>query len=97
MPLLYAVGAPLDAHCRPPIGGASPRFLVAGAPPAATNVASFPPPEARHHFLPGTRRRSDVTVAEVDALHAAFCAALVDVFDRHKGAYGWGHKRLVLV
>jgi len=37
------------------------------------------------------------TEAQVDALHALFCAELKRIFDDHKGGYGWGHKELVLV
>eukprot|EP00904_Undaria_pinnatifida_P004885 jgi/Undpi1/1526/HiC_scaffold_11.g04916.m1 len=33
---------------------------------------------------------------QVDALHAKFCEALTDVFDRFKGEYGWGDKELEL-
>ncbi|CAM9441899.1 unnamed protein product [Hapterophycus canaliculatus] len=33
---------------------------------------------------------------QVDAVHARFCEALVGVFDRWKGAYGWADKQLEL-
>lgn len=33
---------------------------------------------------------------QVDAVHARFCEALADVFDRYKGAYGWGDTKLEL-
>jgi len=33
---------------------------------------------------------------QVDAVHARFCAALEDVFERWKGVYGWAGKRLEL-
>lgn len=33
---------------------------------------------------------------EVDAVHARFCQALTEVFDRHKAEYGWGEKSLEL-
>jgi len=95
VPLLYAIGAPLDAH----IGGIRRPRWVNGAPPAATNVVPFPPPAPDPALSHGARRfpRRDVSAAEVDALHAAFCKALVNLFDAHKAAYGWGHKKLVLV
>jgi len=34
---------------------------------------------------------------EVDFVHNCFVAALKATFDAHKGAYGWAHKRLVVV
>lgn len=83
VPLLYAAGSPLDAHC------ADFTRMVGGAPAAATNVSKGP----RLRGLPGW----SPSEAEVGALHAQFCAALVQVFEGHKTAYGWGHKRLVLV
>ncbi|CBN75192.1 mono-or diacylglycerol acyltransferase type 2 [Ectocarpus siliculosus] len=33
---------------------------------------------------------------QVDAVHARFCEALADVFDRYKGTYGWGDTKLEL-
>uniref|UniRef100_A0A7S2C4T0 Acyltransferase n=1 Tax=Octactis speculum TaxID=3111310 RepID=A0A7S2C4T0_9STRA len=35
--------------------------------------------------------------AQVDGLHARFCDALVDLFNKHRHEYGWGHKELRLV
>lgn len=83
VPLLYAVGTPLDAHC------ADFTRTVNGAPAAATNVSRGP----RVRGLSGWRPSE----SEVSALHAEFCTALVKVFEEHKAGYGWGHKRLVLV
>jgi Diacylglycerol acyltransferase len=33
----------------------------------------------------------------VRALHAQFCRAVVCLFDKNKGEYGWAHKTLELV
>ena len=33
----------------------------------------------------------------VDELHQRFCDELLRIFDRHKEAYGWGHKTLQLL
>jgi Diacylglycerol acyltransferase len=33
----------------------------------------------------------------VDAMHKQFCSELVRIFERHKEAYGWGHKSLKLI
>ena len=60
--------------------------LVDGAPSAATNVSRGP-----------RRIMGDFTEDEVSTLHDQFCDALVSVFDTHKSAYGWGHKKLVVV
>jgi Diacylglycerol acyltransferase len=35
--------------------------------------------------------------AAVDEMHKQFCDELVRIFDRHKEAYGWGHKSLKLL
>lgn len=35
--------------------------------------------------------------AHVNALHDAFCDELHRLFERHKNAYGWGHKTLTLL
>ncbi len=85
MPLLYAVGAPLDGHLR---GHRGRTALVDGAPAAATNASDGP-------CWPGFGW--EPSAAEVDAAHAGFCDALVALFDKHKAAYGWAHKRLRLV
>jgi hypothetical protein len=34
---------------------------------------------------------------QVDDMHAQFCDELLRLFDRHKEAYGWGHKTLKLL
>jgi hypothetical protein len=34
---------------------------------------------------------------QVDDMHARFCDELLRLFDRHKEAYGWGHKSLKLL
>ena len=83
VPLLFAAGAPIDAHCRDFVR------TVGGAPAAATNVSAGP----RLRGLSGWRPSE----AEVNDLHGQFCRALEQVFEGHKEAYGWGHKRLVLV
>jgi hypothetical protein len=47
--------------------------------------------------------QNDNTVAvagveqQVDDMHARFCDELLRLFDRHKEAYGWGHKALKLL
>lgn len=33
----------------------------------------------------------------VDEMHKQFCDELIRIFDRHKEAYGWGHKTLKLL
>lgn len=33
----------------------------------------------------------------VDKMHKQFCCELLRIFDRHKEAYGWGHKSLTLL
>ena len=33
----------------------------------------------------------------VDDMHRQFCDELLRIFDRHKEAYGWGHKSLKLL
>jgi len=35
--------------------------------------------------------------AATETMHARFCDELLRIFDRHKEAYGWGHKSLVLL
>jgi 2-acylglycerol O-acyltransferase 2 len=35
--------------------------------------------------------------AQVNAMHDAFCGELHRLFERHKDAYGWGHKTLTLL
>jgi 2-acylglycerol O-acyltransferase 2 len=42
-------------------------------------------------------QRDSPTDAEVDAYHAQFVSAIQDLFERHKAAYGWAHKKLVVV
>lgn len=37
------------------------------------------------------------TTEEVDFVHNVFVGALRGAFEAHKGEYGWGHKRLVIV
>ena len=32
----------------------------------------------------------------VDEVHQAFMAALQDLYDRHRGEYGWAHRPLVI-
>jgi Diacylglycerol acyltransferase len=38
-----------------------------------------------------------VEAAQVDEMHQQFCNELHRIFDRHKEAYGWGHKSLQLI
>jgi Diacylglycerol acyltransferase len=40
---------------------------------------------------------SVVEPAQVDEMHQQFCEELHRIFDRHKEAYGWGHKSLQLI
>jgi 1-acyl-sn-glycerol-3-phosphate acyltransferase len=35
--------------------------------------------------------------AEIEAMHQAFCKELHRLFERHKDAYGWGHKTLQIL
>jgi 2-acylglycerol O-acyltransferase 2 len=37
------------------------------------------------------------TAAEVDAAHEQICRAFVELFDRYKWRYGWGHKTLNII
>jgi len=39
----------------------------------------------------------DAVAAAVGDMHERFCDELLRIFDRHKEAYGWGHKTLKLV
>ncbi len=49
----------------------------------------------------GANNDSTVAIAgveqQVDDMHARFCDELLRLFDRHKEAYGWGHKSLKLL
>ena len=38
-----------------------------------------------------------VNERQLDAMHERFCNELLRIFDRHKEAYGWGHKTLKLL
>lgn len=33
----------------------------------------------------------------VDEIHSIFRTAIQNIFDEHKGEYGWAHKELVIV
>jgi Diacylglycerol acyltransferase len=44
-------------------------------------------------YPPSTSTISNPDLA-VDAMHEQFCTELHRIFDRHKEAYGWGHKSL---
>lgn len=37
------------------------------------------------------------TEAEIEAMHEKLIAAMVALFDEHKGAYGWGDKKLIIM
>ena len=41
-------------------------------------------------------KNPDPTDEEVNALHKRLCDEMVQLFDRHKSSYGWGHKKLVI-
>jgi hypothetical protein len=41
--------------------------------------------------------KAEPTDAEVEEVHQKLLAAMVQLFDEHKEAYGWGHKKLVIL
>ena len=52
------------------------------------------------HPPPTTIGQGGMRVGEqqaVDEMHKQFCDELMRIFDRHKEAYGWGHKSLKLL
>lgn len=40
--------------------------------------------------------KEDPTQEEIDAVHEELMAAMVRLFDTHKEAYGWAHKKLII-
>lgn len=48
-------------------------------------------------ILPKPMSGDDAMEQQVDDMHARFCNELMRIFERHKEAYGWGHKSLKLV
>lgn len=42
-------------------------------------------------------RKADPTDEEIEKVHQQLLAAMVELFDQHKEAYGWGHKKLVIM
>lgn len=41
--------------------------------------------------------KAEPTEAEVEAMHQQLLEAMVQLFDEHKAAYGWGDKKLVIL
>jgi hypothetical protein len=92
--LVQVVGAPLALPARFQRHVASTAASPTAASPGGTEDHGSPAsPEA------GRRRRPLVepTDAEVDLYHAAYVAALVELFDRHKAACGCADKTLNVV
>jgi Diacylglycerol acyltransferase len=50
------------------------------------------------HPIPASATTSEDAIGQqVDDMHARFCNELLRLFERHKEAYGWGHKSLKLI
>lgn len=41
-------------------------------------------------------KKDEPTDEEVEAVHQILMKQMVDLFDRHKAAYGWESKRLII-
>ena len=41
-------------------------------------------------------KKENPSEEEVERVHNELMAAMVELFDKHKGAYGWGHKKLII-
>lgn len=41
-------------------------------------------------------KKEDPTPEEIERVHQQLMDAMVELFDQHKEAYGWGHKKLVI-
>ena len=41
--------------------------------------------------------KTDPTDEEIEKVHQQLLVAMVELFDQHKEAYGWGQKKLVIM
>jgi len=46
--------------------------------------------------VPFVQHESSISMDEVNKIHAQFVTTLEELFDKHKAAYGWAHKKLII-